>query len=433
MTEVFVGKLNLSSSGKLTIELETPFKYTGNNLFVEFDLPVVESNTYKSANFIGTEENYMPSRQAQAYTYTEDGTAYNFLPKIVIDYAEGNVCLPATNVHASDWGSSIIVNWDAPAINKNKNVILNENFENGIPSDWTQIDADGDGNIWTQIETFEGHNGGLCISSASYIDNVGPVYPDNYLITPLVKGATSISYRVSVQDIYYPNERYAVMVSSTGTAASDFTTVFEEKMAGKGNLSENERGARIQGTWYERNIELPAGIKYVAFRHYNSSDEYWLNLDDITIYGGGAEESFTYSLSRNGTEIATGLILTNYTDEGLDVGTYEYCVEVVYEDCISEPACSAPVEIIVVGPIVIPPVTNLTADVDGNVVTLNWDKPIGKYVEVILEAHDVWGDGTGFQLLLDADAVEYGQTIPISGPLWDDCSAPTTLYDVFEY
>ena len=33
-------------------------------------------------------------------------------------------------------------------------------------------------------------------------------------------------------------------------------------------------------------------------------------------------------------------------------------------------------------------------------------------VTVILEAHDVWGDQSGYQLLLDADATAYGTIIP---------------------
>jgi hypothetical protein len=55
-------------------------------------------------------------------------------------------------------------------------------------------------------------------------------------------------------------------------------------------------------------------------------------------------------------------------------------------------------------------------------------------VSVTLEAHNVWGDGTGYQMLLDADANEYGNTIPPpDGNLWGTCAAPATLYNVFEY
>jgi len=68
---------------------------------------------------------------------------------------------------------------------------------------------------------------------------------------------------------------------------------------------------------------------------------------------------------------------------------------------------------------------------DGNDEIFTWNV-ILPGATVILEAHDVWGDGSGYQMLLDADAEEYGQTIPTSGPL-AGCNAPSTLYDVFEY
>ena len=37
------------------------------------------------------------------------------------------------------------------------------------------------------------------------------------------------------------------------------------------------------------------------------------------------------------------------------------------------------------------------------------------YASVTLSAADVWGDGTGYQMLLDADATAYGNIFPVSG------------------
>lgn len=72
---------------------------------------------------------------------------------------------------------------------------------------------------------------------------------------------------------------------------------------------------------------------------------------------------------------------------------------------------------------------NLEITQDGNNEIFTWNNG----VTVILEAHDVWNDGTGYQLLLDADADQYGQTIPVSGNMYESCAAPDNLYDVFEY
>ena len=54
-------------------------------------------------------------------------------------------------------------------------------------------------------------------------------------------------------------------------------------------------------------------------------------------------------------------------------------------------------------------------------------------VTVILEAHDVWEDGSGYQLLLDADATAYGTIIPETGPLTQSGDADAATYAEFEY
>ena len=54
-------------------------------------------------------------------------------------------------------------------------------------------------------------------------------------------------------------------------------------------------------------------------------------------------------------------------------------------------------------------------------------------VIVILEAHDVWGDGTGYQLLLDADATAYGTLFTETGNLSSSGDVPDATYAEFEY
>ena len=88
--------------------------------------------------------------------------------------------------------------------------------------------------------------------------------------------------------------------------------------------------------------------------------------------------------------------------------------------------------------------TNITC----NSATLNWtgyqDSYNLKYrhrvddpntpATIILEAHNVWGNGTGYQMLLDADATALGNIIhPANGYLTYNCNIPEGLYDAFEY
>ena len=52
---------------------------------------------------------------------------------------------------------------------------------------------------------------------------------------------------------------------------------------------------------------------------------------------------------------------------------------------------------------------------------------------IILEAHNVWGDGSGYQMLLDADHNLYGDKIPGNDALWYNANPPADLYNGFEY
>jgi len=59
------------------------------------------------------------------------------------------------------------------------------------------------------------------------------------------------------------------------------------------------------------------------------------------------------------------------------------------------------------------------------------------YARVTLTAGDIWGDGSGYQLLLDANATAYGVEIPETGPLCDTSAASIAalpaIYSAFEY
>ena len=55
-------------------------------------------------------------------------------------------------------------------------------------------------------------------------------------------------------------------------------------------------------------------------------------------------------------------------------------------------------------------------------------------VTIILEAHDVWQDGSGYQLLLDKDHNTFGTVIPENGNFTENCkNIPADLFKEFEY
>lgn len=146
---------------------------------------------------------------------------------------------------------------------------------------WSFIDQDGDGYGWdfefgTTVSNT--HSGTGSAASASYINNVGALRPDNWMITPGIvvpaEGAT-IEWWVVGQDANYYAEYYSVLVSTTGVNPSDFTNTVFAGTAGA-------NWAKVS-----RSLAAFAGQTiHVAFRHHNISDMYWMLLDDISITAG---------------------------------------------------------------------------------------------------------------------------------------------------
>ena len=176
-------------------------------------------------------------------------------------------------------------------------------FENGMPDGWVVIDANNDGYTWTltsdipSIWTYYSgltldwyHSGTNAICSGSYINGVGAVSPDEYLVSPMVNLAagSQLSFWVAAIDESYPADHFGVFVSDNGT--SDWTSVQEWTLTGKkigmmgGAASRNGEGLRV-GNWYNYTVDLSAfvGQKYVAFRHFNCTDQYIMCLDDIEL------------------------------------------------------------------------------------------------------------------------------------------------------
>ena len=43
-----------------------------------------------------------------------------------------------------------------------------------------------------------------------------------------------------------------------------------------------------QGQWQAFDVALPSGTKYIAFRHFNCTNNFRVNIDDVTIYGNAS-------------------------------------------------------------------------------------------------------------------------------------------------
>ena len=168
-------------------------------------------------------------------------------------------------------------------------------FAEGTLDPWTTIDADGDGYDWTlapgtQINA-RGGDDDYAVYSQSYVNNVGPVTPDNYLVSPKVKLDGSITFYGCAQDASYFAEHFGVYVSTKGnTDPADFEKVQEWDMAAS-RAAKVSRGAfrapaKVAGQWHEYTVDLSGyeGAEgYVAIRHFDCTDFFFLVVDDITL------------------------------------------------------------------------------------------------------------------------------------------------------
>ena len=210
-------------------------------------------------------------------------------------------------------------------------------FESGtMPTGWTTIDADGDSYDWTMagstMGTGYGHNGSSdMIFSQSYDNNVGVLYPDNYLVTPQVNlGSTSVfSFWACGQDANYAAEHFGVAISTTGnTSASDFTMLQEWTMTAKANGPKGPRGTNAQGNWYQYTVDLGAYAgqqAYIAIRHFNCSDMFYLDVDDIALANGskgGDRSALSYKVMLDGAYAGeTEYACFQHDVEGMEEGS----------------------------------------------------------------------------------------------------------------
>ena len=163
-------------------------------------------------------------------------------------------------------------------------------------NDWTVWDDDEDGYGWeyTNGDGIKAHSGTGVMASASYDNNYGVLYPDNWLVSPWIELGGTFGFYACGQDPSYASEYFTAYVYVNG----DYIEL---------------GSATATGTMkaYAYDLSEYEGMEgFVAIRHHNVSDMFRLNVDDITIGEFEAEpEPETPTVI---TEIPEGCQVYNY-------------------------------------------------------------------------------------------------------------------------
>ncbi|MCR5013951.1 MAG: choice-of-anchor J domain-containing protein [Bacteroidales bacterium] len=337
--KVFSGNVTFSSSGWTTITLDTPFEYDGSsNLVVGMDdntgsyvssssnsprfyvyatganraLRIYNDGTnYNPASPSSYSGTYVTSNNQIQLTMTTAGTGSTEVAETL--FATPSTLSGFTYVYGN--GPSEVQSFAVVGANLNGPVTVTapSNYEicatengtygstltltgnrnrdtqtwgfEGSFDGWSTIDADGDGYIWQQSSVLmsgyavSAHGGSDMLSSESYNRSAGALTPDNWLVSPLVTLGGSFTMYACAQDANYAAEHFGIFVSTTSsTNTNSFTKLNEWTLSAKGD--------RAQGSWNAYTVDLSAfagQTGYIAVRHYNCTDQFYLNVDDFTL------------------------------------------------------------------------------------------------------------------------------------------------------
>ena len=173
-----------------------------------------------------------------------------------------------------------------------KETLTGWGFETDPETDgWQYLDADGDSYTWQwnlaednsgnqPYSSFTCYEGNGCLTSASYINNVGELTPDNWAISPAfsltdseITGA-EVTFWAAGQDSDYPDEKFTVYAGTTADPTS-MTALVEDDFTATGEYQKY--------TAMLTQDLIGQSTVYIAIVHHNCTDNYWLNIDNVEI------------------------------------------------------------------------------------------------------------------------------------------------------
>ena len=351
-----------------------------------------------------------------------------------------------TNVTATDitpneatisWtGTDVCSNYQVRYRVKQNLDTYSTSFEDGMPADWTTFGNDDDEYNWTYEDgTKKGmaHSGKGCMYSASYINNYGALEPDNWLVSPSLTLGGTMKVWLKGQDEDENREHFAIYLSLTGGSKSDFVDESGNLQDGVITLVPETETTNI---YQEYTADLSAynglnetGTGYIAIRHFNCYDEFYLVVDDFSIYDDNVGGEWSTVSGDSPTTIEE---LEPETEYEYQVG-YDYGGNTFY---------SPTATLTTLKDNIVPMDLSATA-ITANTATISWTGYGDSYnlrysqgggVKVTLYVpNDIWDDESGYQMLLDKDHDTYGSVIPEQGGLTSSGDASVDTYAQFEY
>ena len=184
-----------------------------------------------------------------------------------------------------------------------RKVYFYEGFEGEtLPTGWTTIDANNDGNCWL-IGSAKSHTGANGAYNISYIYQNTDISPDDYLVSPLLDLQGTLRVWLTGNETTSYAEHFAIYLSTTGNTASDFTTTLVAESTTTNSYVE-----------YTADLSSYEGQRgYIAIRHFNCTDQREIYVDDFGLYGNEGTNGWMTANPNDATVNLTGLSMnTNY-------------------------------------------------------------------------------------------------------------------------
>jgi len=230
--------------------------------------------------------------------------------------------------------------WDYSTIPGANTFLLNEKFNTDpFVKGWQSLQGPGTTAdckwAWNVTSNLPNHPG---VTSHSWISPNAKT-PNNWLISPKVSGITGVTklfWLVQPQDKDYPEEKYSVYISTTGNTIADFTAapLFTEICT----------EAMAEGVVRSIDISQFAGQDiWIAFRHYDCTDNFRINLDDISVIANYNQATLIggFYVYCNGVKVGTvGKDVHTYTHKIGVSGNYTFNVSAFALDLTNESAKS---------------------------------------------------------------------------------------------